>query len=70
MLLEGVNVMIQVEQTLHCDLDLVVREVWERLPQQVGHKLLDVEDVVSCRGGAWAKRYADATHLHHREHIR
>ena len=46
MLFESGNVLVQVEQARHRNLDLVGSEVGERRPQKRGHKVLHVEDVV------------------------
>jgi hypothetical protein len=40
MLLEGQDVLVQVEEALDGDLDLVVREVGERGAEKVGNKVL------------------------------
>ena len=40
MLLEGGDVLVEVEQALNGDLDLVVGQVWESRPQKVCDKVL------------------------------
>ena len=48
MFLECWYVLVQVEKAGDCNLDLVVSQVWEGRPQQVGHKVLDVTHVGCC----------------------
>jgi len=71
-LLERGNVLVQVEQSRHRDLDLIVGQVGERSSQQVGHELLDVRDVGSGQGDRGRRRVEvdrDLARLDKGEHV-
>lgn len=48
--LEGRNILVEVHHALNSNLDLVLRQVGEGSLEKVGHKALDVGDIVRARG--------------------
>jgi hypothetical protein len=66
MFLESRDVLIKVEESLDCNLDLVVSEMWECCPQKTCNKLLNVQCVVM----GWTQGHSDPPQLHQTKHVR
>lgn len=66
MLFEGGYILIQIEHTLHHDLDLVVRQMGKCRSEQSRCKLLYIQNVVRC-GSQLA---VDSASFHQREYVR
>lgn len=69
--LEGRNILVEVHHALNSNLDLVLRQVREGSLEKVGHKALDVGDIVrawGCRVGR-VQAHCDTVLLHQSEHV-